>query len=437
MSVKQPAKNRLHPLAVTSPCSQDWNSMVGNDRIRFCEHCSLHVHNLSQMTRAQALRLAADSRGRLCVRYHSTPENEIVTRTAQRGQLYQIGRRVSRLAAGAFSASLSLSTVLAEPSSPAPANVVMSEEMLRPQTSADSGSLVGTVSDQNGAMIPNAVVSLSNTRTGLAMQVASSDSGEFRFESLAAGSYTLRFQAPGFADTEMTDIYVNDSGETNVSATMQVSGISVTMGAVAIAGPGHPFVKAAQEDDIETMQALIAETDVNVRDKDTDSSALDQAVQNGNHEIVQLLISHGANVNAVDEAGRTPLMRVGEDATCDLVWNLISAGARVNHKDETGDTALMNAAYRNNSEILKTLLEAGADVNMADEDGTTPLMVAAENGRLQNVRALVLAGANFTREDSEGKNALTIAIENDQRAVIRFLRSKGALESVARVAVQE
>ncbi len=41
MSAKKPAKNSLHRLTVTSPCSQDWNSMVGNDRVRFCEHCSL------------------------------------------------------------------------------------------------------------------------------------------------------------------------------------------------------------------------------------------------------------------------------------------------------------------------------------------------------------------------------------------------------------
>ncbi len=50
------AKDSLHRLAVSSPCSQDWDSMIGNDRVRFCEHCSLHVHNISEMTRAKALR---------------------------------------------------------------------------------------------------------------------------------------------------------------------------------------------------------------------------------------------------------------------------------------------------------------------------------------------------------------------------------------------
>jgi hypothetical protein len=57
------AKNSLHRLAVSSPCSQDWNSMIGNDRVRFCEHCSLHVHNLSEMTRVKALRLIENFAG--------------------------------------------------------------------------------------------------------------------------------------------------------------------------------------------------------------------------------------------------------------------------------------------------------------------------------------------------------------------------------------
>jgi hypothetical protein len=33
-------------LNITSPCQADWHSRFGNDRIRFCEHCRLSVHNL-------------------------------------------------------------------------------------------------------------------------------------------------------------------------------------------------------------------------------------------------------------------------------------------------------------------------------------------------------------------------------------------------------
>lgn len=48
------SKNFLNNLTIPSPCTADWNSMVGNDQVRFCEHCSLDVHNISLLTRRQA-----------------------------------------------------------------------------------------------------------------------------------------------------------------------------------------------------------------------------------------------------------------------------------------------------------------------------------------------------------------------------------------------
>ena len=107
------AKDPLHRLTVSSPCSQDWNAMIGNDQVRFCEHCSLNVHNISQMTRAKALRLVETSKGRICVRYYRDTNGTVATRSVS-PRLYQLGRRVSRVAAGAFSATLSLSAAVAQ-----------------------------------------------------------------------------------------------------------------------------------------------------------------------------------------------------------------------------------------------------------------------------------------------------------------------------------
>ena len=39
----------LDRLTISNPCNADWASMSGNDQVRFCEHCSLHVTNLSNM----------------------------------------------------------------------------------------------------------------------------------------------------------------------------------------------------------------------------------------------------------------------------------------------------------------------------------------------------------------------------------------------------
>lgn len=440
------AKDLLHRLAVTSPCSQDWDSMIGNDRVRFCEHCSLHVHNLSEMTRAKALRLAENSQGRICIRYYRDLNGEVITQSVS-PLLYQLRRRVSRVAAGAFSATLSISAAVAQsPAGPQPSlnPVVQSADRW-----ALGAAVAGTITDQNGAVIPGASVAL--TGAGTNFFTSTNNSGEFRFEGLASSSYSIRVEAQGFNPAE-SHIYLQQNADMRVNQELSVASIEAeveiesgsvnthqfaTMGVVAIATPSHPFVKAAFDDNLEELSSLIPETDVNLRDKTTGTTALDHAVDNGNREMVELLLSRGANVNARNGSGRTALMRIGEDATSDLVWDLLNAGAEVNHKSETGETALITAAYQNNVEALKALLDAGADVNSKDEDGQTALMVAAENGHLQNVRALVLAGANLDQQDVEGKNALRLAVENEHRAVIRFLRSKGALESVARVAVQE
>src|ERR1043165_5223563 len=105
-------------ITIPAPCDADWDSMRGNDQVRFCEHCNLHVTNLSSMTRREAMRLVAGSRGRLCIRYVQLGDGEILTRDLPK-QLYRIGRRASRIAAGAFSATLSLTSAAAQTQSTA------------------------------------------------------------------------------------------------------------------------------------------------------------------------------------------------------------------------------------------------------------------------------------------------------------------------------
>ena len=422
------AKDPLQRLAVTSPCSQDWDAMIGNDRVRFCEHCSLHVHNISEMTRAQALLLAHRSYGRLCVRYQSSAQNQIVTRTPGSGRLHQIGRRVSRLASSAFTASISVSAVFAEPASAIPENsALVSQAIDRSYVAANGGSVTGTVTDQNEAMIPGALVVLINVITQVEISSTTNDAGEFRFDGVAEGQYSLRVTAPGFIPFERTDVNVGPAQGVDLKMTMEV-GQSAIVGALVVASPSHPFVKAAHDDDLDALRTLSAEADVNMRDPDSGTTALDHAVRNGNQDMVQFLIARGADVNTSDESGYPVLMQLGEDATPELLWELINAGAKVNQKTSYGTTVLMSIASQNNSEILEELLSAGTDVNAADEDGMTALMMAASGGRLHNVRLLILAGAKIEARDNDGKNALMHAIENEHKAVIRFLRSKGAVE---------
>ena len=93
----------------------------------------------------------------------------------------------------------------------------------------------------------------------------------------------------------------------------------------------------------------------------------------GNIEAVKKHLAAGADVNAKDENGETPLHLAPTKETAEL---LIAEGADVNAKSRSGHTSLHLAAIGGQKEIAELLIAAGADVNAKDEDGGTPLDTA-------------------------------------------------------------
>jgi hypothetical protein len=79
--------------------------MVGDERMRYCGRCSLHVYNLSGMTKREAETLVANAEGRLCIRYYRRSDGSILTRNCPVG-LRALKQRVTRIAGAALSAVL-------------------------------------------------------------------------------------------------------------------------------------------------------------------------------------------------------------------------------------------------------------------------------------------------------------------------------------------
>ncbi|MGC4043949.1 MAG: ankyrin repeat domain-containing protein, partial [Armatimonas sp.] len=90
--------------------------------------------------------------------------------------------------------------------------------------------------------------------------------------------------------------------------------------------------------------------------------------------IFQLLLAHGADINARDGYGSTPLSTMAAYGQIEPIRFLLRHGAQVNVKDQTGMTPLMYAANSHYMDILKALLASGADVNARDKEGKTALM---------------------------------------------------------------
>ena len=96
----------LNHVKVAAPCSADWNSMIGNDRARFCGQCNLNVYNLSDMTRAEAESFIASGEGRLCVRFYRRADGSILTDNCPVG-LRAVRKRLSYVKKAVTSALLS------------------------------------------------------------------------------------------------------------------------------------------------------------------------------------------------------------------------------------------------------------------------------------------------------------------------------------------
>jgi hypothetical protein len=99
--------SRLDNIRVAAPCSADWDSMFGNERVRLCEQCHLNVYNLSEMSRVEADRLFNQAEGRLCVRFYRRLDGSIITQNCPVG-LRAIRRKLSRVATAVASFVLSL-----------------------------------------------------------------------------------------------------------------------------------------------------------------------------------------------------------------------------------------------------------------------------------------------------------------------------------------
>ena len=117
-----------------------------------------------------------------------------------------------------------------------------------------------------------------------------------------------------------------------------------------------------------------------------------------NPAVVSVLIQAGADVNARNNCGRTPLFNAWKPA---VVSALIQAGADVNARDADGETPLFCAK---SPAVVSALIRAGADVNARDADGITPLFRASDEPAVAS--ALIQAGANVNARDNKGDTPL-------------------------------
>jgi ankyrin repeat protein len=153
-------------------------------------------------------------------------------------------------------------------------------------------------------------------------------------------------------------------------------------------------------------------------------------IRDGERKDALAAIRGGADVNAAQPDGTTPLMWAVNHADREMVDELLKRGAKASGRTVLGATALTEAVQTNDAELVTLMLQAGADPNLGNDDDETPLMLAARAGSLPMVEALVKAGAKVdTREKFRGQSALMWAVGTNSAgaaAVTDFLIRNGA-----------
>jgi len=152
-----------------------------------------------------------------------------------------------------------------------------------------------------------------------------------------------------------------------------------------------------------------------------------RAVKAGDETAVTSILKQGADVNAPEPNGTTPLHWAVYQRDAALVKRLLAAGAKPAVANEFGSTPMQEAATTGDAEILKMLLAAGADVESANADGQTALMVVSRTGNVAAAKVLLVAGAKVNAIESfGGQSALMWASAECQPAMIRLLLEYGA-----------
>ena len=155
---------------------------------------------------------------------------------------------------------------------------------------------------------------------------------------------------------------------------------------------------------------------------------------NGQVDILRWLLDHGADANARNCYGVSPLSRAAYTLYDDAVQVLLDHNADINSQSDGGETPLYWVLTRDYIEIedtvtdiVRRLLEHGADPNISRNDKSTPLHRASSKGFLEATRLLLSYGAKVDEDDKSGMTPFQLAASEGHDEVTKLLLKHGAV----------
>ncbi|WP_257297136.1 ankyrin repeat domain-containing protein [Endozoicomonas sp. YOMI1] len=181
------------------------------------------------------------------------------------------------------------------------------------------------------------------------------------------------------------------------------------------------LLEAAEDGDLASVKALLEQgADIEARDW-SGKTPLFLALMSENPEVLNLFLAEGASVNARNHLGQTPLHRAGSG---EAVNQLLAWGADIEARDNDENTPLFSACHQDDLEMLKVFLDKGACVNARNDAGQIPLHRA---GSGEIAKELLARGADIEARDNGKATPLICAVSNSDRLeVVKELLVAGA-----------
>ncbi len=138
-------------------------------------------------------------------------------------------------------------------------------------------------------------------------------------------------------------------------------------------------------------------------------------------ECAQVLLDYGADINACDERGLTPLITAVSWNRMKMVKFFVEQGAKIDLVTHNGNSALCVAAMNSNLPIVQYLLEKGADVNIVNGVGCFPLWYAVDQKNYEMVKLMCAYGVKI--DDEKNKKLKECIGGFGRRHIRKYLKS--------------
>ena len=163
----------------------------------------------------------------------------------------------------------------------------------------------------------------------------------------------------------------------------------------------------------------------NVLAQESTTPPIFSAIEKNNLKQVESMLSAGTDPSEGDMLRNTPLHMAAFYGYEKIIDLLVAKGADVNAINEAGQTPLYNAIHADHVQAVEALLSHGASLaNRYSDNRYTALHLAALDGKYEVSEALLKGGANTKAKDANGKKPIQYAKETKDKTFVKLFKDK-------------